>query len=620
MSFKSFKTDPIKHFPRTDKVKDPLPEQYPALIAAKEFLENESLSVLINRMPTASGKTLTSLAEAIAWHKAGGAAVLIAPTKDLQMNFKKDAPPGTINTVMGAVEFACAKDPTVTCGSRKAKSSCDSRPLSESALDSMESNCPYQAQRLKAATEARMKPICFTPHSYIAYKKHPALGKYLPNGDGLMIIDEAHLLPAMLRSFISLSIDSNLIDIALNFSKGEFMSEFFKKHEATNEEGLPITLVRKQDEEKTIYLGALAEGLTSLANHIKSNISNPQSHIRLFPRKDFVTKEDCLGLAEAIDELSKKISSMLNQLHESFWIAESKRNSFNGDESITEPSDDYVLTLTPTAIPKSFLNDFFSGFSKIILMSGTIFPTHLKMLGLIDDGESALDHVSIFEMQSRISVERRKIIIDSVNGHAINRSNLEESFTAFAYWAQRIANRVPGEKGMIHVSSNSQARLLTKKLRAVSGTNRGQELIIFNQADFKSWKEVFEAFKAAKPQKHQNIFLVAARRYEGIDLADDLARIVLFAKTPFVNKADTMVQCLEHLYPGYYDTETLTSLIQGCNRGTRKPTDWSLIAIFDTTVRSVLSRHGSSLPEFIQEAFEESDSTDWIESWRSPTY
>ena len=648
--------DPRKFFPSG---KEAYPSQDESLQETQEFYKSPTERLMAKIIPTAGGKSPDAAASALAWTAAGGVSVIICPNKELQQQYKKDFGAGDLSIVTGAVEYSCNVFPGLSCASSKARKTCPDRRVKKDGAVTPQCACPYRTNLFQAAANARKKPLCFTPHSYDAFKKNSLVADSLPRGDGLMIIDEAHLLEDQLRDFLSVSLRVDMIDGLLDFDEelGGFANEFFFESQGVlNDENERVALVKPN---QALYLQAINEAIELRVNrmvqllreHDAESLSLEFSFLSDSNDADRFEKH-----LEVLAKISSKLKFILSTLQETHWVVELTRSTTAAEDLEKEepqapqspatgesaskgfvqtqardgeeaaPQLPLRLLLRPTVIPSTYLKEFFRGFSKVILMSGTLFGLHMKLLGLAPrDAENPFSECRLFQTGSRINVNRRKIVIDIINGKDVSSrgGKVEEAFRHFAdYVVNRVVPKLPGEKGIIHVSSKKQAELfcrlandLARSMAAEDGGRLCAEFITPGRR--LSWNEAFRRFKE-REVGGANLFLVAARRYEGIDLAGDLARICLMLKAPYPNTKDTMITALEHVFPGYTATTTLVSFIQGMNRAVRGPTDWALNICLDTLSAKLMQQYGSELPEHVQDQIEVPEFGDWLEQWRIP--
>lgn len=660
---------PVDFFPDG---KEPYDTQVSAMEAAESFLGDPNARLMVIRMPTAGGKSPLAAALTRSWVAEGGKSVIICPNKELQFQYGGDFGEDELSVVVGGVEFTCKNDKTRTCSHPKSRSSCPSRDADESGFH----ECPYKQQIADAAAAAHSTPFCFTPHSFMAFKRNRNVGRTLPRGNGLIVVDEAHMLPEILKDFCSVSIDLAMIERHLEFpvGAGQFAKEFFAGSPLQpNADGLPVAIVRPG---QAVYLEALAEEMDKKAGKLQDAIKDFNvGRIReiLADELDTNDPDKVAGFAENFIEASERVTRLTRSMGETKWIAEitpgttasDPKNDQNGganggsggkggatfspssspSSSSTKDSGPvkFKLLLRPISIPGSFLGFFFGGFSKIILMSGSIFPKHMETLGLKHPegsewhaaarsaaksksgaGDPTWGEATVFEVGSRIDAGRRRLHLDVVNGMPVNRHNQEAAFAKFAkYIVYRVVPRVPSTKGMVHVSSNSQAESLAQKLNLEAARwakdNGTRKPAVFLTPKKLGWRQTFADFKAARVKPGgPSIILVAARRFEGIDLRDDLARLNIIAKVPYPNLADSMVNAMDAVYPGHKDMTTATAIMQAMARGVRHPRDFCLNICLDTAADGLLRRLWGELPEYTRDAIFKPETIDWIDHWEPP--
>lgn len=695
---RSLDTDTARFFPVTLR---PYPHQIMFLDQARKFFAASDERILLNYIPTAGGKSPLAVAITQAWIAGGGRAVILCPNKELQNQYKKDFGDGQISVITGASEFKCKTFPDAGCGSLKARRGCSLRRIRVEDGEPTQSSCecPYRERQLRSREDASRVPLCFTPHSFLAYRDNQWLSPHLPAGDGLLVVDEAHLLPDTLADNLTLSIRLDLIVEALSapelaplaggsfgdagFALGGYagvagenlsspvvadhrpsgfvkskdmtslvaatvevagsedpatlvsytslIAEIFGRTHRQNNEGQPLAALEKSHEE---FLSRVADRLGARADALLERIKlgafdELTSH---FPWLKGASEDAWNRYADHMKGQERKLRLVADLAFDTQWAVEVTKGGAPGaDDGV--PGERWRsplrLLVRPSVIPLPYLRKFFAGFSKVVLMSGTLFKNHLERLGLVSPkmltDEGRIIGVRRFEGESRIEPHRRRMIIDHVHGASVNFRNIPECFEKFArFIVEKVADKLPGEKGVIHVSSALQAEKMAElgNRIAMAKVNRGlrkEPMAVFITAKRDGWAETFRRFKEIVPDSNKpTVFLVAARRYEGLDLKDDLARINIIAKTPYPNTKDTMVLSLDALFQTYSVVSTLTSFIQAANRAVRHPADWALNICLDTSASKLFERYGEGLPQFVTEAMMEARDPDWFSRWEPP--
>lgn len=640
----SLETQPLTHFP---KQFPPYPHQVSALGVSKDFFADPTERIMLLYISTAGGKSPLGVSFTKSWIDAGGASVIICPNKELQSQYEMDFGKEEISVVKGAGSFTCASNPNLSCGSIAARKACSFRKLGDESipLGQKPCACPYQGSRSKAAIDAKAKPMCFTPHSYLAYKKNPRFSKYLPDGNGLMVVDEAQMLPDILADMLTLSIRIDMIEDLLGHSgiDGDSFDQMFLgpvKGRNVNHEGLPMV---KFGGYQTAYLDGLVEAIKIREAEVERCIKerDDESLTDILPMLAFTADDEKYNkYLDLLASIRESVELIVLTAKETDWACEITKNSQGSMDQIIPQSKrggELRILIRPGIIPMTFLKNFFRGYSKVMLMSGTLFKDHLKRLGLVTEEniteEGKIIGACSFEAESRIPADRRKIYIDTAHGVSVNFKNIDESFQKFAkFIVDELVPKFPGEKGMIHVSSSAQAEKLQrfcnlealKRFKRLSGLKGAKTplgpMSKFVTAEAQGWDKTFKAFKAAKVGgKHgECLFLIAARRYEGIDLKDSLCRMNIIAKAPYPNSKDTIVCSLDEIFKTYSVVTTITSFIQAANRAVRHPKDWALNICLDTSMKGIFDRFISDMPSYVQDAIEVAHDPKWLDKWKIP--
>lgn len=100
--------------------------------------------------------------------------------------------------------------------------------------------------------------------------------------------------------------------------------------------------------------------------------------------------------------------------------------------------------------------------------------------------------------------------------------------------------------------------------------------------------------------------LVAPSLERGVNLPDDLCRVVVWAKVPFPNLGDPVVR--RRRYSGgptgarWYSVETIRAVVQGCGRAVRHNEDWAETYILDSAFMGIWRKDKRLLPAWFSAA------------------
>jgi ATP-dependent DNA helicase DinG len=88
----------------------------------------------------------------------------------------------------------------------------------------------------------------------------------------------------------------------------------------------------------------------------------------------------------------------------------------------------------------------------------------------------------------------------------------------------------------------------------------------------------------------------------GVDLKDELARWQIIAKVPYPYLGDPQVKKRTEIDSGWYEYQTITSIIQTYGRVCRSETDYGETYILDGKFDDIFSRNMSYFPMWFKEA------------------
>lgn len=229
--------------------------------------------------------------------------------------------------------------------------------------------------------------------------------------------------------------------------------------------------------------------------------------------------------------------------------------------------------------PQILLNSFYGGASKIILMSGTLFKSTIKELGLEND-------CKLLDLPSPIPKENRRFLpLKAVSNGYSNPTASEE----VAACVTKIAAMHPNEKGIVlctYEQGKKLSILLKDDPRFISHTKSNKQ-------------EVIQDFIMKSPP---DTIAILAGAWEGLDLKDDLCRFIIITKCLYPNIMDNVVIRRKDIDPMSYDLGTIETVIQGANRGTRHEKDFSITYMLDTNFNRLFVKTKSYLPQYFIES------------------
>jgi Rad3-related DNA helicase len=244
------------------------------------------------------------------------------------------------------------------------------------------------------------------------------------------------------------------------------------------------------------------------------------------------------------------------------------------------------LTWRPLWLTPELANDFFwNKGQKFILMSASFYPKHVlaKTLGLdVDD----LDYYSV---PSTFPVSNRPVYVTPVAN--MTAKTVDKELPKLVEEIKRICDLRPDVKGIIHAVSY---KLSNDLVRMLGGgryiTHNGQNR-----------QEVLKAYiESPNPD-----ILISPSLERGVSLQDDLCRLIIIAKAPYLSLGDKIVRA--RLYSGklgqdHYTATMLLSILQMCGRGVRSADDYAETFILDYQVQKCITERPSFLPVWFKDA------------------
>jgi len=213
-----------------------------------------------------------------------------------------------------------------------------------------------------------------------------------------------------------------------------------------------------------------------------------------------------------------------------------------------------LLTMMPIDVRDAPPYLWPSKVSKIVMMSATISYKDLESMGL--DRRRTL----YLEVNSPIPAAYRPIITDYIGN--VNRANIRDlTYKMAAHIEEVYLPKYAGSKGLIH-ATYAQAKIFRELWE-------GNPRFIFHEKD--NVRQRLAEFMELPPES--GAVFIASGLYEGVDLADDLARWQVIAKVPWPNLGDPATSYKAEQDPSWFVWESLKSVMQACGRIVRNPTD-----------------------------------------------
>lgn len=263
-----------------------------------------------------------------------------------------------------------------------------------------------------------------------------------------------------------------------------------------------------------------------------------------------------------------------------------------GAENWVRDNDAGPLVLKPVKVDEYGQGVFWRHSERWLCMSATIVSTEEmnESLGVnvTVEGQDPLVTETV-SVPMTFPIENRQIIAAPVANMIY--AEKDRAWPKLAKAIGRIMERHPDERILVHSVSYDLTRYLVREIRSPrvitysSGKERDQSLARFSRTP--------------------GGVLIAPSMDRGVDLKDDLCRVVVVAKVPFPFLGDRQVSSRLRGAGGqvWYTVQAIRSLVQMTGRGVRNEQDWCVTYILDAQfVSKIWKKARGYLPEWWKEA------------------
>ena len=284
-------------------------------------------------------------------------------------------------------------------------------------------------------------------------------------------------------------------------------------------------------------------------------------------------------LVDKLETLSRKFT-----IFDKVTLNKNDMDNFVLEKQYENTTEIKSLSFKPVDVSKLVNQYLFKHGKKVILFSATIldFDTYKKMIGIKNDEECV-----VIQASNRFPKENRPILTSMMVGW-INRNNLPSMLPKMVEAISLIMNHHANVKGLIHGVTYNICDYIYQNLKS-------DRLIYPREARYQ-YDMYQEHTTSTKPT-----FLLSPSMTEGVDLYDDLCRVQIYAKMPYISLVAPVVNARKNVYPNYYNLQTALSLVQGMGRGIRNKKDFCYIYMLDNCFFSFFEKNYDILPDDFEE-------------------
>jgi Rad3-related DNA helicase len=313
------------------------------------------------------------------------------------------------------------------------------------------------------------------------------------------------------------------------------------------------------------------------------------------PRPKFKTKRESWEewAPQALEIVKLRLSKLQGLWGVDDLIAEHQLSRLKAklEFFINEVNDAWVYdgesSFKPIWVSKYADKYLWSHAKRFLGMSATVAPWRqlCQDLGIHPSEVEFIDAPSVFDASQRP--------IHYQPAANMNHQTKEAEFPSLVAALDKILERHPNEKGLVHCVSYSNVGQILKL------TRYPERMITHSEIDRKS--QLYHFMGSSRP-----LVLLSPSMERGIDLPYDLCRFIVITKMPFPNLGDPQVSA--RLYrgktdgQGWYNAATARRIVQATGRGMRAPDDFCVSYILDSAFGDFYQRNLAAFPRWWRDA------------------
>ncbi len=456
----------------------------------------------------------------------------------------------SINDLKGKENYFC-KEYSCSCAqgsefNRINKTTCDS--------------CPHSSAR-DSFISGRISLTNFYLYSLYAIFMPKILESRKAN---VLIVDECHQFDDVISDFISVKLTETIIKRLKFTNESEVIHEFNKV---------------KKISEYISFLRYLDIELDTTISDIERNIGQGRLGIKSDKRENKISK--ILGTKNADSKLMEIITDLTQYKSKiEVFLKEYKSNPDNWvlESSYNEKSKQKELSLEPIWAFDYLHKYVFSRYDMVFLMSGTILDKNLfcQLNGL--DVEKSV----YYSIDSPFPLKNRPIYYIPIG--KMSYSKKEQTFKSYVPYINKILNKYPDKKGIIHTNSFELSSWLSRDVK--------DPRLVYHDSSNKD-EVLKEHFDTVKPT-----VIVSPSMDTGVSFDDDKARFQVIAKIPYPSLASQKNKLRQKNNPDWYSYKTVSGIIQMSGRPIRSVNDYADTIIIDSNFGDILRYSGHFFPQW----------------------
>ena len=373
-------------------------------------------------------------------------------------------------------------------------------------------------------------------------------------------------------------------DVMSDFISIKITESVVKRLKFSNEDEIIKNL------KKVSSISSYIDFLTYLQGEVGSTIADIEKALGSQKRTAKMDKREnklskLFGTKNADSKLMQVITDLLQyQSKIEVFLKEYKANPNNWvlESNYNEKTKQKELSLEPIWAFDYLDKYIFSKYDMVFLMSGTILDKNLfcQLNGL--DVTKAV----YYSIDSPFPVKNRPIFYMPLGKMSYTKK--EETFKNYVPYIQKILNKYPDKKGIIHTNSFELASWISRDVK--------NPRLVYHDSSNKD-EVLQEHFDTDKPT-----VLVSPSMDTGVSFDDDKARFQVIAKIPYPSLGSQKNKLRQKNNPEWYSWRSISGLIQMTGRAVRSNEDFADTIIIDGSFSDLLRHSGHLFPHWFQEA------------------
>ena len=253
-----------------------------------------------------------------------------------------------------------------------------------------------------------------------------------------------------------------------------------------------------------------------------------------------------------------------------------------------DDSDNGAFVLKPVTVDEHAHELVWDNAERWLVMSGTILSAERFAADLGLDG----DEWEFIDSPSTFPAENRPVVVCGIANMNKREMETTDAVDRMVAAVQAVVDRHGGENILIHCHTYALARRLAAEVRPDDGR------MVHEYTSSRDREAVVARFRRSGG------VLVAPSLARGVDLPDDLCRVMIVCKMPFGYLGDPQIKARMSMQGGqtWYDMNTARELMQMTGRGVRHEGDWAVSYVLDGGFLKTVWKRKALFPVWWREA------------------